>query len=84
MDFDLWKAVDNISWDTFDFKVYEPVIDEKKTVTQITEPFDFSDIKDSYQVIQPAPKRDNYPCNFALNRILNVGPVNYRTVIGSG
>jgi hypothetical protein len=44
MDFDLWRAVDNISWDTFDFKVYQPVIDEKKTVTQITEPFDFSNI----------------------------------------
>lgn len=48
MDFDLWKAVDMIRWDTFDYKVNQPVIDETKTVTTVTEPFDYTNVEDSY------------------------------------
>lgn len=30
MDYDLWKAIDNIRWDTLDYKQNKPVVDETK------------------------------------------------------
>lgn len=75
-DYDLWRAVDTIKWDTLDYQQNDPVIDETKTPI-------FEVVTDPYDSKEAAPVHDNSSCSFSLDRLFNQAPPNYRRIIGS-
>jgi len=62
------------------------VIDERKQpIPSVTNPVDYSTIRDTYRVVpEEEPDAEDYSCSFALDRIFETGPDNYRKIVGSG